>query len=492
MHGPSSHPSYLIFLLIATAAAWSPRTAEAHAARSRLSTNTFFWVAPSDESIDGVFSIAYGDVPALEIRRAVDRDGDGELSPSELRDFSETLGEALSACIELRVGSRPLQVTWTWQPLALDDTGVVPSWLRVDFAYSAPVEGEGELEVSITETCDLPARGEAEYRIEPPLGSVIDDVRPPATEIDGHFALTFTRLPPPIVRVRFHATRDTTGMAAPSGPSDLPEPEPNILADLLRDQEVITLWGLLLAFALGAVHALSPGHGKTLVAAYLVGERGTPWQALLLGLVVTVTHVASVIALGVLALFATEYILPESISRILTIVSGVLILIIGAGMLVSRWRNRDHHHHHHHHPGPGDHHHDSSEGHHEHHHHEHHHHAHDHHHHEHAHPEPSVSLWRLLTLGISGGMVPCPSATVVLLLAIAVGRVAEGMLLIAAFSLGLAMVLVTIGVMVVKASKLLDRMLPDRRKLAWLPILSALIVTGVGLVITLEGVLSIV
>lgn len=101
-----------------------------------------------------------------------------------------------------------------------------------------------------------------------------------------------------------------------------------------------------------------------------------------------------------------------------------------------------------------------------------------------------MSLWRLLMLGVSGGLVPCPSAMVVLLMAIAVGRVVEGMFLIAVFSMGLAVVLVAIGVLVVRAERVLDRLMPSRRRLAWLPVISAVVVTIIGIAITLEGFVS--
>ena len=91
--------------------------------------------------------------------------------------------------------------------------------------------------------------------------------------------------------------------------------------------------GVAVAFALGAVHALSPGHGKTLVSAYLIGARGTPKQALLLGITMTTTHTLGVFALGLIALVASQYILPEQLYPILSLLSGLIICMVGLRLL---------------------------------------------------------------------------------------------------------------------------------------------------------------
>src|SRR5205814_3360394 len=148
---------------------------------------------------------------------------------------------------------------------------------------------------------------------------------------------------------------------------------------------------LLTAFAWGALHALSPGHGKAMVAAYLVGARGTARHAVALGATVTVTHTAGVFALGLVALALSHYVLPEQLYPWLNLASGLLVVLVGAGVLrgrVRRLRARGHHHHHHQHG-------------------------------------PDELSWRgLLGMGASAGLIPCPSALVVLLAAIAQHQVA--------------------------------------------------------------------
>jgi ABC-type nickel/cobalt efflux system permease component RcnA len=213
--------------------------------------------------------------------------------------------------------------------------------------------------------------------------------------------------------------------------------------------------GCAIALVLGAMHALSPGHGKTIVAAYLVGSRGTMRHAALLGATVTFTHTASVFLLGIGTWLLSAYVMPEKIVPVLATISGLSIVLFGTWLLLKRWKKLTARHHHHHH-------------------------AHDH------HPPEEISLGSLLALGASGGLAPCPSALVLLLSAIAVNRIALGLGLLVFFSLGLAGVLVAIGAAVVYGS----RFIPDRESAAshgafrYLPVASAALIVCVGFVMT--------
>jgi nickel/cobalt exporter len=250
------------------------------------------------------------------------------------------------------------------------------------------------------------------------------------------------------------------------------------LSRLLHEGEIgwgMMLVGMAVAFGLGAIHALSPGHGKTIVAAYLVGSRGTPWHAIFLGGMVTFTHTISVFFLGLTTLFLSRYVLPEKIYPVLGAISGISIVWIGATLFFRRLRNARHghaHHHHHH-----DHDHDHGKG-----------LVHDHgdgHVHSHV-PEGDISMAGLIALGASGGLVPCPSALVLLLSSVALGRVALGLTLLVAFSAGLAIVLMSIGLVVLYARHLL----PDREKAGenpwfrYLPVASAGVITCAGILMT--------
>jgi len=217
-----------------------------------------------------------------------------------------------------------------------------------------------------------------------------------------------------------------------------------IFADASAGRGVLILL-LLAAFGWGAVHALSPGHGKAMVAAYLVGTRGTARHAAALGATVTVTHTAGVLLLGVVALTLSAFILPEQLYPWLNLASG--LLVVGVGAAVLRKRARRHHHHHHHH-----------------------------------HPE-DLSTRGILAMGASAGLIPCPSALVVLLGAVAQHQLALGLVMIVAFSLGLAATLTALGIAVVHATKL---PVPGRVAAA-LPTASAFAIVCVGVVLTVQA-----
>jgi len=261
-----------------------------------------------------------------------------------------------------------------------------------------------------------------------------------------------------------------------------------ILTQLVREPELsVTFYlvALVTALVLGALHALTPGHGKTVVAAYLVGSRGTTRHALALGTIVTATHTGSVFALGLVTLLASQYILPTDLFPLLEITSGVLILGLGASLLIQRWRawqasrhgaDHDHSHDHHHH-------HDHAHV------HTHHAHGHTHHGHDHHHPISEGVTWRsLITLGISGGLVPCPDAIAILLVAIAINRIALGLTLIVAFSLGLAVVLIAIGIAMVHSRHLVSRFDAFNRLAPAMPVVSAVVVLVLGAGLTIGAV----
>jgi len=267
-------------------------------------------------------------------------------------------------------------------------------------------------------------------------------------------------------------------------------PQQDALAKFLHQQE-ITPWMVVaavgIAFVLGAAHALTPGHGKTIVAAYLVGSRGTLKHAAFLGAMVTFTHTVSVFLLGMATLFLFQYVVPENITRVLGAISGVSIVAIGAWMLYKRVRGTGHTHTHEHSHDHDHHHHDHN--HHDHDHaHEHAHHDHGHHHehgpHGHTHMPDEVSWSGLVALGASGGLVPCESALVLLLSAIALRRVGLGLVLLVSFSLGLAIVLMAIGVLVIYAKNLLPESKRTNPFFRWMPVASAAVVMVLGLLMT--------
>jgi ABC-type nickel/cobalt efflux system permease component RcnA len=234
----------------------------------------------------------------------------------------------------------------------------------------------------------------------------------------------------------------------------------------------VVLVSLLVAAFWGAVHALTPGHGKALVAGYLIGTRGRPRDAVLLGLTVTVTHTAGVVGLGLVTLALSHFVVPERLYPWLTLAAGLLVVGVGASVLRARVRtggwghahDHDHHRGHHHHHGHDDHHHDD--------------HDHD---HRHVH---APTRGGVLGIGIAAGLLPCPSALVVLLSAIALHRLGFGFALIGAFSLGLAATITGIGLVAVLARRVFGRLDLDGPLVRALPAVSALVIVGVGIVLT--------
>jgi nickel/cobalt transporter (NicO) family protein len=233
-------------------------------------------------------------------------------------------------------------------------------------------------------------------------------------------------------------------LALPSGGDPVTETAGravDALTTLVSRQE-LTVWFALVAFAsalgLGALHALAPGHGKTVMAAFLIGRSGAGRQALGLGITVAITHTAGVLALGML-LSASQLLAPERIFGWLGAASGLLFAGVGVVMLRSALvRNRGHRHGH----GHGDHDHDHDHG-----------HGHDHGPHGHTHELPAPgSGWRgLIAPGLAGGLVPSPSALVVLLGGLAIGRAWFGVSLVVAYGIGMAGTLVGIGYLLVRA-----------------------------------------
>lgn len=268
-----------------------------------------------------------------------------------------------------------------------------------------------------------------------------------------------------------------------------------ILLNLVRTENMSVsfyAFALGISLALGALHALTPGHGKTVVAAYLVGSRGTAWHAIVLGSVVTLTHTGSVFLLGIITLAASQYILPTRLIPALEILSGVMIIVLGGALLIPRLRqwqvNRQR--------GnllqpsteimedgkkrlvinqpiaedaPS--------------------HTHDGSiprmpHASRGNPLASLSWRSLITLGISGGLVPCPDAIAILLVAIAINRIFLGLALIISFSIGLAVILIVIGLLMVSGGRLFARMDALNRLAPFMPVVSALVVVLLGFGLT--------
>jgi nickel/cobalt transporter (NicO) family protein len=269
-----------------------------------------------------------------------------------------------------------------------------------------------------------------------------------------------------------------------AAPPREPSPSDDGLLRLFMDREGGFVWLLLVAAGLGAVHALTPGHGKTLVAAYLVGERGTTLHAVVLGIVTTLTHTAVVFVFAiVLASVSLEA--RATVAEGLQLLMGIIIAGLGVWLLLRRLT------------GQADHFHLGGHGHHHHHGHVHPHHDHDQADHDHdAHgnvvPRPSgkqpVGWWGVITLGISGGIVPCWDAVVILGVAVAMDQLPLAVPMLLAFSAGLAGVLVLIGILTVHVGGFLTSRWGEGRIVRALPIVSAAVIAVMGIALSYNAV----
>jgi ABC-type nickel/cobalt efflux system permease component RcnA len=286
--------------------------------------------------------------------------------------------------------------------------------------------------------------------------------------IQFHFPATVKRPAPTVRAAAPHVSEPTPNPSLQLKANQQATPR-NAFTELITARH-LTLWFLItaafIAFWLGALHALEPGHGKTIVAAYLVGSRGTAWHAFLLGIIVTVSHTAGVFALGAITLYASRYIVPEQLYPWLGVFSGLTIAGLGGYMFLRRWSGLDLDHSHSHWPfgkkneAPSA-------------------------------PIKSVSLYQLFALGITGGIIPCPAALVVLLSAFALHRIGLGFFLITAFSTGLAAVLISFGMLMVYGRRFVARLRMDGPLTTrWLPVASAAFMTVLGAGIAIRAYLT--
>ncbi|MGH9054120.1 MAG: nickel/cobalt transporter [Acidimicrobiia bacterium] len=382
-------------------------------------------VAANRLTIDYVVDLA--EIPAFQARQGIDADRDGRLQPSEEARYRHGRCEALAQGIRVAVDGRvsPIRVvtsslsfppgqaglsTLRLECLLAVDVGWQDEW-RIVFADHNFPDRIGWREVTAVgegaslAASDVPARSLSDRLrsypadlLQSPLDRRTADlvVRPGGPDRAGTAAAE-------PVAVRLVGRVDRAMQAFHS------------LATVERLTPSFFFVALSLALGLGALHALAPGHGKTVMAAYIVGRRGPTWHPLLIGLAVAATHTVGVLALGIF-LSLSQVPAAERLYPWLGVASGLLIAAIGLGLL---WRIvRRHPHPHRHGAGAG---------------------------------------WKSpVALGVAGGLVPSPSALIVLLGAVALGRAWFGVLLVVAFGLGMAATLVGAGLLLLRAGRRLE------------------------------------
>jgi len=405
---------------------------------------------------------------------------------------------ALARGLRLEIGDRRLALdVVSHDTIFPPGAGGLPT-LKLGVVYRAPLPADltGTLALRYRDENFAERAGWKEIIVHAGAGVTVVASTAPATDRSRELADYPTDLlnsPPQDLEARVTFARPPAAVAATPPPATPAAPialrpnaqagPGNTFADLVAQSEPglgLLALALLTATVLGAFHALEPGHGKTVVAAYLVGSRGTARHALILGLVVTASHTAGVYLLGGVTFYASRHIVPERLYPWLSLLSGLIIAGVGLALFLRRFggaTGHDHghgHHHHGHHHGPHD---------------------HDHAHdgpHDHApdHAHQPVPLRALVALGVSGGIIPCPAALVVLLTALSMHRVGFGLVLIVAFSVGLAAVLVAIGILMVYAGRLMTRFRDDSPWISrWLPLTSSAVMTVLGLGIAIQAVM---
>jgi ABC-type nickel/cobalt efflux system permease component RcnA len=429
----------LLLAVAATALALIPATASAHPL-GNFSVNHLTVVSISDDRVDVRYVLDQAEIPTFRERGL----SDAEVLRRKRAEVERGLA--------LTVDGRAVALESAGAPRLTHPAGEGGlRTTRLELPLSASARGARA--VSIRDDT-FPGRvGWKAVQVRPGKGTAVT-TSAPATDPTGglrRYPDDLLESPSDVTRADFTVRPGDGTVDAGAGREGSGGGGEDGFAALLEGDRMLLLL-LVAAFGWGALHALSPGHGKAMVAAYLVGTRGSTRDAVLLGATVTVTHTAGVVALGVVALGLSAWVLPEQLYPWLTLVSGLLVVGVGVAVLRGRVRRHAHYHHHHH--------------------------GHHHHHHRRS----------LLAMGASAGLIPCPSALVVLLGAVAQHRIGLGLVLIVAFSMGLAATLTGVGVAVVHAGKALARLPVPGRLVAAVPALSAALIVVVGVALTAQAV----
>lgn len=444
-----------------------------------FTTNVHLGLDMGADRLDLLLVVDMAEIPTFREMSVVDTSEDGEVSPGEMDSYAATRcvsgGRDVDVRADTHLSLRPKTASLSFPP---GEAGL--ETMRLECTYEATLE-EGYETISIDNRVHDNRIGWSEIVVTA-SGLTIDTDLP---EISPSQTLTSYPEGDPLqvrqgeitVTGKGEATSETT-------PTDQARPTDEGLVARLSGLAAATgPIALIAAVGLGVLHAMAPGHGKTLMAAYLVGREGKPRQALVLGLSVAFAHTIGVAVLGLATLFAAETFHPESLYPWLSGASAGIVTIIGLTMLFRAFTRGPRHHrdHGHDHRHGHDHEHDPEYG-----------PGHDHdpgNQHDIGHRQrlgTKQEGWRsMATLGLAGGMVPSASALILLLAGIGSGRPGFGLLLVACFGLGMSLALVGTGLAVVGMYRLSGRMMVSRAvRQRWqhlVPRLAGLAVTGVGL-----------
>ena len=474
-------------LAFAVFASLIPREAQAHPL-GNFTINHYSSLEFAEKTARITYVLDLAEIPTLQQKARLDADGDGKLSNKESDAYLDAELPSLVEGLRLRVGGEvlPLEVqnrSADYRP----GQGGLPT-LRVEAHLMAELPRNWRGEAYYADHTYENRVGWREIVVRSGPGVSVRDSTTPARDVSNElrsYPQDMLSSPPDVREATFTLAlgdgpveNGTTGRTAEQVGTSFDGVTQRVsgLVSVGRLSAAVVALSMLAAFFWGAAHALTPGHGKAVVAAYLIGARGTARHAGILGLTVTLTHTAGVFVLGAVTLYLSRYILPEVLYPWLSVASGLLVVLIGLALLYRRLETKSHygktgHTHAEYTHSHGD--------------------EHSHVHHSHGgHPladDPKITWRGLMVLGVSGGLVPCPAALVLLLGAISLDRLGFGMVLVVAFSAGLAIVLTGIGLVMIYARKLFERFSFEARVPRLLPVVSASIITLAGAGIALAA-----
>ena len=473
-----------------------------------FTTNSFSRIEVSREDVTINYVVDMAEIPTFQLQEREQVE-----SRQDLQAYAPSYASELLPGLALSVNGDPVELRQVAADAVYRPGQGGLKITRFEIVYRAPLPDD-EASLSFADTNFEDKIGWREIVVRPTRGQgLVASSAPSETVSDELRVYPKDLLSDPLeVRTAEFQVRPGAGIpgaaAGTRGPSRTSEFGGGF-AELIegRLSPLVILGAILLAVGFGALHAIGPGHGKTIMAAYLVGAEGKARQALIVGIAVSLMHTTSVVVLGLVTLGASNLFAPEDVFPWLSFASGVIVLGLGAWLLQTRVKARratqrtieDHQHASHQHAAAPD---DEHAGAHEHRH--EHDHAHDHagreveiaHSHggsAHSHRAPAglnALSWKGLgAIAVSGGLLPSPTALVVLLGAVALDRVAFGVALVAAFSIGLAAALTIVGIFVLRARDFAFRRLGSRVGTT-LPLFSAAAILMVGLFLTTQAALN--
>lgn len=423
------------------------------------------------------------EIPTAQQRSNVDSNGDGHITAAEQSEFAAHQCQQVAQALQLSVGPKALRLsvdsaTFGYRPGA---AGLQTS--RTECELSAQIDPTAGTNVAFADTYlsdrigwrEITATAAGVHLVSSPVPatSITDELR--------HYPNDLLSTPLSVRSATIHVEPGPGLSTVAAGLAKVPGAGPlarlveklnrtfSSLAGARHLGLGVALLAVLVSLLLGASHAALPGHGKTVMAAYLAGRRGSKRDAVVVGATVTLTHTAGVLVLGLL-LSLSASVAGDRVTALLGVASGALIAAIGVGLLVGAFRRRRH-------DAPHRHGHD---------------HAHDHDHghdHEHGHDHDGGHRRRragLVGMGVAGGLVPSPSALVVLLGAVALGRTAFGVLLVITYGLGMAGTLTAAGLLLVTVADRWRGRFPalssrGARLAGATPLMTAILVVVVGM-----------